>query len=91
MRAYSCDEDMTGSRFNYLMYLYYFRGPSCDRINWTYLGINLPVPDIDIPIVDQISYPYETQATIRMNIFLMTYLIISVLWVVTSIWLISKL
>lgn len=92
MRAYRCEEDMTGSRFNYLMYLYYFRGKNCGRINWEHLEINLPdIPAIpDVPSIDMISYPPETDATIRMNIFLITYLVVSVAWLVTSIWLISK-
>lgn len=92
MRAYNCDEDMTGSRFNYLMYLYYFRGKNCGPINLTYLGINLPdIPDNPaLPSIDMIQYPLETDATIRMNIFIITYLVVSVVWIVTSVWLISK-
>lgn len=92
MRAYTCDQDMTGSRFNYLMYLYYFRGKNCGPIEWTHLGITLPaIPDSpDVPSIGAVLYPAETDATIRMNIFLITYLIISVLWIVTSVWLISK-
>lgn len=91
IRAYTCDEDMTGSRFNYLMYLYYFRGKDCGDINWTHLGITIEIPDgLEIPEADRVLYPDETDATIRMNIFLITYLVLSVAWIVTSVWLISK-
>uniref|UniRef100_A0A1L8D9T8 Uncharacterized protein n=1 Tax=Nyssomyia neivai TaxID=330878 RepID=A0A1L8D9T8_9DIPT len=80
--AHQCDIQMDGSQLNYLIYLAYFRHAQCGEVNWSLLGISLP-PGV------QVIQPDVTDVAVRMQIFIKIYIVLSCVWIITSIMFIS--
>ncbi|XP_055689020.1 uncharacterized protein LOC129793221 isoform X1 [Lutzomyia longipalpis] len=80
MRAFNCDVDMKTSQVNYFIYLLYFRQSSCgnETLDWDALEI-WPAPEVEIPLPD------TTEAVLRTQSIVTTYLILSILWLVASV------
>jgi len=79
--AHTCQMTMNGTRLSHFIYAVYFRDNECKPVNWTLL-LGHVVPEEPI-------MPDVTQVASRTHIFAMAYFIISILWLVTSIMLIT--
>lgn len=79
MTAYSCGFDFKLSSVTYMLYLIYYRSGRChSEINWGVLGVNRNVS------VELHASP-ETEAVFRTFIFSLSYLILSILLVITCV------
>lgn len=78
--AYLCGYDFRHSSVTYMIYLIYYRAGQChSEIDWRVLdGIN---GNVSV----ELKTPLETQAVYRTYIFSLTYLVLSILLVVTCI------
>ncbi|XP_059614452.1 uncharacterized protein LOC132260397 [Phlebotomus argentipes] len=76
--AHQCDVQMDTSQLSYLIYLAYFRHAQCGEVNWSLLGIDIP-PGV------QVIMPDVSDVAVRMQIFIKIYIVLSCVWILTSI------
>ncbi|KAJ6642468.1 hypothetical protein Bhyg_07419 [Pseudolycoriella hygida] len=74
--AHTCQMSMNGSRLSHFLYTVYFRDHNCQPVNWAFLiGQTVPIEPI---------MPDITHVASRTNIFALTYFVVSILWLVSS-------
>ncbi|XP_031631458.1 uncharacterized protein LOC116345877 isoform X2 [Contarinia nasturtii] len=81
--AHDCQLPMTQSRVPYLMYIIFFRDQKCGPIQWNIVTHNPPP-------IEPVWPPNEavTHVAFRTNIIALVYLLLSTIWIITSLMLI---